>query len=357
VSDFDADGPALLNSGPYGLPNVEADAHVVIIPVPFEATVSYGAGTAQGPEVIVECSRQVDLLDGDFGAVYAPGIAMVDAPVWMNEANEHARTDAVAAIDAQVRGADPAQWLHLAERVDVVSKQVNQWVHEQTARVLAAGKLPVVVGGDHSVPEGSLRACAQSLGDAPLGVLHLDAHCDLRVAYEGFTHSHASIMHNALLANANIRLVQVGIRDFSLGELEAVRNSNGRVVTYFDAQLRTARLSGRFQHVCERIVAQLPHHVYLSFDIDGLDPALCPGTGTPVPGGLSFDEIVCLLHAVVAAGKKVVGLDLVEVAPIEGDDTDGNVAARLLYKMIGCALRSRGAIPAFRLPAVDGIDG
>jgi agmatinase len=359
MMNFDADAPAADNSGPYGLPHTVAQSAVVIVPVPFEATVSYRAGTALGPVAVLAASRQVDLLDGDFGAVYPPGIAALSAPAWMKDVNDAARVAAIRVIDAQTAGEPPnADDIHA---VDEAGRRVNQWVHDTTAALLQQGKLPVIVGGDHSVPEGAIGACVASLAGRPLGILHLDAHCDLRVAYEGFQHSHASIMHNVMASHSSITLVQVGIRDFGMGELDAVKASGGRIRSYFDAQLRRARWSGGFASLCQAIVGQLPNDIYLSFDIDGLDPALCPSTGTPVPGGLSFDEITMLLVEVAAKGKRVVGLDLVEVAPAPGidpelgDGWDGNVAARLLYKMIGCALRSRGAIPSFTLPPVAGL--
>jgi agmatinase len=219
----------------------------------------------------------------------------------------------------------------------------------------------VVIGGDHSVPYGAIAACAAAMGDRPLGVLHLDAHADLRDAYEGFQWSHASIMRNVVDKIPLVRLVQVGIRDFSDGELDFIKAQRGRVTTYFDAQLRAARLGGSWLTTAAAIANQLPEHVYLSFDIDGLEPNLCPHTGTPVPGGLGFDEIIAILDAVVAAGKRIVGMDLVEVAPDPalGDDElaaswDGNVGARLLYKMIGFALLSKGAKRA-ELPKAPGI--
>jgi agmatinase len=123
-------------------------------------------------------------------------------------------------------------------------------------------------------------------------------------------------------------------------------------------------LNGGFLELATKIVSTLPHNVYLSFDIDGLDPALCPSTGTPVPGGLSFDEIIAVMQAVVASGKRIVGLDLVEVAPpplegldVEamGDSWDANVGARLLYKMIGFALQSRGELDGAGLPVPPGV--
>ncbi len=357
---FDPSAPASDDAGLYGLPHTVDEAHVVVIPVPFEATVSYREGTARGPQAILLASHQVDLFDGDVGRPYERGIAMLEIPEWMEQLNDEARACAVAAIEAQVAGDAPDA--DDVSVVDAAGVRVNEWVDEQTTAILQKGKLPVVVGGDHSVPYGSIHACARHLGGEPLGVLHLDAHCDLRDAYEGFQWSHASIMRNVVDRIPSVKLVQVGIRDFSEAEVDVVRAQPARVTTYFDVQLRKARLDGKFRALCERVVENLPQNVYLSFDIDGLDPALCPSTGTPVPGGLSFDEIVSLLDAVVKAGKRVVGLDLVEVAPPDdvadedmGDSWDANVGARLLYKMIGTALLSRGECRSPDLPVPPGV--
>ncbi len=344
---FDASAPAASGSGLFGLSTPVAEAHVVCIPVPFEATVSYRAGTARGPAAIVAASHQVDLFDADVGRPYEHGIAVVPAMHDIGALNSTARAAAMRAIDAQTRGAAPdAADLKV---VNDAGDDVNRWLIDQTGDILRAGKIPVVLGGDHSVPYGAIAACAAAIGEHNLGILHLDAHCDLRDAYEGFTWSHASIMRNVVDRIPNVRLVQLGIRDFSEAELDVVKSQPGRVATYFDVQLRHARMSGGFAHLAEAIANGLPENVYLSFDIDGLDPALCPSTGTPVPGGLSFDEIICVMDAVVHAKKRIVGMDLVEVAPAaDVDDSalgaswDANVAARLLYKMIGFALLSRG---------------
>lgn len=369
---FDPDGPALIDAGLYGLPHSVDDAVAVVVPVPFEATVSFGSGTLHGPAAIAAASLQVDLLDADFGRVYVSGIASEEAPSWIAEASDAARGSAIAVITAHEQGEVPNA-AHIAH-VDEAGARVNAWVEARVQALLARDKLPIVVGGDHSVPLGAIVACARHVASRgrgePLGVLHLDAHLDLRDAYEGFKWSHASIMKNALDAADNVQLFQMGIRDFSEGELALVREQPGRITTWFDAQLRDARLRGRFLDVVDAIVAALPHHVYLSFDIDGLDPTLCPSTGTPVPGGLSFDEIVAVLVAVARSGRVVVGLDLVEVAPPPGalvptdSDDDGdlgacwdaNVGARLLYKMIGCAFQSRGLLDgAALLPKPPGI--
>jgi agmatinase len=197
--------------------------------------------------------------------------------------------------------------------------------------------MPVVLGGDHSVPFGAILAYAETHPN--LGILHLDAHADLREAYEGFTWSHASIFHNVITTVGGVdRLVQVGVRDLSNAESAMIDNSQGRIVTFFDSDLAARKEEGAtWAEIADEIVAALPRDVYLSWDIDGLDPTLCPSTGTPVPGGLSWNEAIGLLRALRRNGKRIVGLDLCEVSPGE-TEWDANVGARLLYKMIGFAL-------------------
>jgi agmatinase len=193
------------------------------------------------------------------------------------------------------------------------------------------------------VPYGSIQAHAER--HSGMGLLHIDAHADLREAYEGFTWSHASIMYNVVTRIPGVaRLVQVGIRDLSEAEHGIIKNSGGRVVTHFDPELARRKLSGEpWSAQVDRIVADLPPNVYVSFDIDGLDPTLCPHTGTPVPGGLSFHEAMALIAGVVRSGRRIVGVDLNEVVPgPEGDEWDGNVGARVLYKLIGWMLVSQG---------------
>jgi len=220
--------------------------------------------------------------------------------------------------------------------VNRISAAVNAWIYEKTRALLDDGKMPVVLGGDHSVPFGAMQAYVESY--PKMGILHLDAHADLREAYEGFTFSHASIFHNVMTRLPVEKLVQVGVRDVGSAEMRMIEQSNGRIRTFFDDELAGRKEKGdTFAEIADEIAAELPEQVYLSWDIDGLDPTLCPGTGTPVPGGLSWNEAIGLLRALRRAGKRIVGLDLCEVAP--GDtEWDANVGARLLYKMIGFAL-------------------
>jgi agmatinase len=331
MQEFDPNAPASEGAGIYGLPHGPDDAAVHVLPVPFDATASYGKGAALGPAAVLRASAQVDLLDLLTGSPWKHGIWM--API----------DDIVAAWN---RAATAAVERHDAAAVDGIMAELNAWVEERTEAALAAGKLVAVLGGDHSVPYGAIRAhAARSPG---LGVLHVDAHADLRAAYEGYTWSHASILHNVVERLDGVaQVVQVGVRDLCDEELAAIHASQGRVRTIFDHELAEARFGGQdLVTVVRRSLEPLPEEVYVTFDVDGLDPTLCPGTGTPVPGGLSWHEAMLWLGELARSGRRIVGLDLNEVAPSpvadpERDSWDAVIGARLLYRMIGFALVSR----------------
>lgn len=331
---FDPNAASRADSGIFGLSHTPDEARVVLLPVPFEATASYGGGTADGPAAILEASRQVDLFDLDTGRPWAEGIAMLDIPAQVRAWSDEARALAAPIIaEAGTTPGDP----RLAP-IDALCEQMNDWVYDTARAWLAKGKLVGLLGGDHSTAFGNIKAHAERYPD--LGVLHLDAHADLRDAFEGFTWSHASIMFNVAQRLPSVkRLVQVGIRDFGEDEHTFISDSGGRIRTFFDAPLQRARLDGMpWRDAVDAMVAELPQRIYLSWDIDGLEPTLCPHTGTPVPGGLSFSMAVGLLEGIHRAGKQIVGFDLNEVSPGPDDEWDANVGARLLYKMIGWAL-------------------
>ena len=232
--------------------------------------------------------------------------------------------------------------------MNALSEKVNRLVDEETTRWTDRGKIVALIGGDHSVPLGAFRAVGRK-HPAGFGVLHFDAHSDTRDAYEGFQYSHASIMHNALREVPELKkLVQVGIRDVCEQEVDLIRASRERVKTFFDRDLKRKQLAGTpWTTIAKEIVSTLPQEVWVSFDIDGLDPRYCPNTGTPVPGGQSFEEANEVLRALVASGRKIIGFDLNEVAPNvknPDDEWDANVGARLLYKLGAWTLASRGLV-------------
>ncbi|TAK77431.1 MAG: agmatinase [Gammaproteobacteria bacterium] len=320
MKDFDPNAAAAEDSGIFGLPFSPAEAKLVLVPVPWEATTSYGGGTSKGPEAILQASKQVDLFDIDLGNFFEAGIAMLDIPQHVLEWNTL------------------AQEQHQPEAVNAYSDKLNQHVYAETKRLLAQGKLVGLVGGDHSTPFGAIQAFLEK--HPQMGILHIDAHADLRNAYEGFEYSHASIMHNVITKTSLSKLVQVGIRDFCEEEFNFIHDHANRITTFFDAAMTEEKMHGKhWSAICDDIIQHLPQDVYVSFDIDGLDPRFCPHTGTPVPGGLDFSEVLYLFKKVVQSGRKIIGFDLNEVSPGNAaDEWDANVGARILYKLCGWTL-------------------
>jgi len=344
AAPFDPNAAAAPGSGLFGLPEDPDGARVHVLGVPFDATTSFRKGTARGPEAIRLASHQVDLFDAWNGRPYQAGIWMAPPEERVRAWNEEASRAADPVIAAGgLDDGDPALRAACA-RVDAIGAALNGWVEERAAEILARKKLCALVGGDHSTPFGAIQAHARL--HRGLGILHVDAHADLRPAYEGFTWSHASILRNvAERIDGVARIVQVGIRDFSEEERDTIEASRGRIQTLYDHVWADAKHSGHnLKALVRRTLAALPETVYVTFDVDGLEPALCPNTGTPVPGGLSWNEAMLWLDELVRSGRRLVGFDLNEVAPaadsLDGAGWDENVGARLLYRLIGFALRS-----------------
>jgi agmatinase len=340
---FDPNAAASADSGIFGLPFDEKEATLVFLPVPWEATTSYGGGTSGGPAAILEASKQVDLFDLEVTRPYEAGLHMLAESAEIRALGEKAKADARLVIEAAgVTGGDARLEAALA-RVNQAGDQLNDYVYGEIKRLLQAGKIAALVGGDHSTPFGAFKAVGER--HPGFGILHFDAHSDTREAYEGFTWSHASIMHNALTRLPSIgKLVQVGIRDLCEQEMGFIRSQGTRMETFFDRDVQRRKLEGEsFARIASQIVASLPMEVWVSFDIDGLDPRYCPNTGTPVPGGLEFAEALYLLSAVVRSGRKIIGFDVNEVAPDPAGENewDANVGARLLYKLSALTLASQ----------------
>lgn len=334
IAGFDPSGVGLNNGNIFGFPFAYDTANIIILGVPWEVTVSFHSGTAKGPQATLAASPQLDFYDYDNPNGWQQGIYMPPIPEWIGAQNRALRSPAQKIVQATEQGISisaPDLASDLASdlaQVNAGCEQLNQWLLAEVRKALAAGKKVGVVGGDHSVPLGAMQALAEKYPS--FGILHIDAHCDLRDAYQGFRYSHASIMRNALALPQVSRLVQVGVRDVSPREIEFVQASQGRIVLHHDTALKRSRYDGTpWRDLCRQIIADLPQQVYVSFDIDGLDPKLCPATGTPVPGGLELDEAFCLLRE-VADSREIIGFDLCEVGP---DEWDGNVAARIVYKL------------------------
>lgn len=342
IDRFDPSQPGAADASIYGLPFSAEESEFIILPTPWEVTVSYGSGASEGPDAVFEASFQVDLLHQEFPELWKLGIFMDEAPDQWRKNSEFYKNLAQPVIEALERGEDIEKNEKLQAdllKINEASAQFNAEVKERALFWMNQGKKVLLLGGDHSTPMGYYEALSSR--HETFGILHFDAHMDLREAYEGFTYSHASIMYNAIKLPQISKIVQVGIRDFSEGEVNVIKTS-GKVKVYTDTDLKENAFEGKtWKQQCDEILEQLPANVAVSFDIDALYRWYCPNTGTPVPGGLSFEQATYLLSRLAVSGKNIIGMDLVEVAPGE-DDWDGNVGARLLFHMCGVFAKNAG---------------
>ncbi|HIZ87710.1 MAG TPA: agmatinase family protein [Candidatus Coprenecus pullistercoris] len=340
MAEFDPDSIGIANGNFFGLPCTEAEADTVIVQVPWDATVSYGKGTAQGPAAMLDASLQVDLFDERI-----PGAA--DMKVWtlpqsedIAALNGRARGLAERVISALEQGEAQESLVELCSQVNACSEYLNDYVGKVSEKYLSQGKTVALVGGEHSVPLGLIKALSRMYPG--MGILHVDAHSDTREAYEGFRYSHASIMFNAMReADGLGHITQVGIRDFCSAEYALVTSSE-MFSPFTDLSIKERLFGGSpWDSVCEDILSTLPGDVYVSFDIDGLSPEYCPGTGTPVPGGLTFSQADWLLRKLASSGRRIVGFDLCEVAPSLHSEWDANAGVRMLFRLLLYSVYSR----------------
>jgi agmatinase len=333
LDNYDPSDVGKVNGNLFGLPFDYNSARTIIFGIPWEVTVSYRPGTAAAPQQILDASPQLDLYDFDNPQGWKSGIYMPQIDRDLVAKNDYYRQQAALIIDRLERGESldlaPDLTPVLAE-INRAGEDLNRWLFDRSISAINDGKKVGVIGGDHSVPLGYMQALATKYPN--FGILHIDAHADLRDAYEGFEFSHASIMFNALKIPQISKLVQVGIRDISQVEIDAIDRSAGRVVGYYDGLVKQRLYAGdNWMSICQEAIAHLPQQVYISFDVDGLDPKLCPQTGTPVPGGLELEQAVCLCREVISSGREIIGFDVCEVGNAEWD---GNVGARIVYKLV-----------------------
>ncbi len=390
MEKFDVNGVGVPNGNYFGMPYEADECPVVLVSVPWDATVSYSGGTAKGPKAIIDASIQVDLFDEGIknsenlkigtGKTFIAGAAENSSPAgnkiaknkgeelkffaaedYIELISKDARAKAVKVIDALAKGEEQNKMQKTIDEVNASSEEINEIVEGICRDYNKENKIVGVVGGEHSVTFGAVKAAAEMVAEqarkagkdavAEFGILQFDAHADLRKAYEGFEYSHASIMYNILHKIGGVKtLCQVGIRDFCKDEYDLM-NENKTLEVFTDAGIRSALYGGRmtWDEICDGIIEVLPDNVYVSFDIDGLEPSCCPNTGTPVPGGLTYSEAVYLLRK-LSGRKRIIGFDLCEVAPAcakgklacggEKNEWDANVGARLLHKLCLFAVRS-----------------
>ncbi len=341
---FDPNGVGIANGNIFGFPVTENEANIVIIPIPWDATASYGKGTSDGPKAILDASTQLDFYHPKLEKAFETKVFMTEISEEWRKINAELCVSAIEYIDFLENGGNIENNVHFQEVVKEINEAQNALkanLKEKAINLIQQGKIPSVLGGEHSTPLGLLEAI-DTQGNS-FGILQIDAHADLRKAYEGFEQSHASIMFNVLKNCPNMeRLVQVGIRDICQDEIDLIENSKGRVKTFFDWDIKEDLYNGKtWAYLVQKIIHSLPENVYISFDIDGLKPYLCPNTGTPVAGGFELEDINYLFFELIKSGKKIVGFDLNEVGTSEDSDWDANVGARALWNLVCVAEKFR----------------
>ncbi len=333
---FDPNAAAVADAGIYGLPCTAEEAQIIIIPVEWELTTSYNRGTVDGPSAVFEASMQVDLCHHDYPNLWKRGIYMDRFPEELRELHDRLAPMSEEIIEALYDGVmeeDPDKYQKMYADIEAGTERKNEWLRGRIAYWKRQGKVVGLLGGDHSCPLAYHQYFHEQ--GVEYGILHADAHLDLREAFEGFKYSHASIFYNTLKFDNVKKLVQVGIRDYCHQEKALTESQPDRIKVFYDRDCRRRLYEGAlWKDLVNEMVDALPQKVYLSIDIDALDPKLCPNTGTPVPGGLEYEELMYLLNRIHESGKDIIGFDLCEVSPGEGD-WDGNVGARVLFHLCG----------------------
>ena len=259
-----------------------------IIPVPLEKTVSYGKGTSMGPQAIIEASNELERYTGK--------------------------------SEPCVDGIYTHPFLDCNKPIDIVINELQKL----TQSVSSKNKIPVILGGEHSITYGAVNGIFKGLelkNKNEIGILQIDAHADLREKYENEVHSHASVMY--LLSEEKYKIAQCGIR--ALSKEEADNRRKFQITSYSVDEINKST---------ELMLPQnFPKKIYISFDLDGLDPSIMPATGTPVPGGLGFNESLELIQKLIK-DREIVGFDVVELSPIKGFLAYDFTAATLVYKIM-----------------------
>lgn len=335
---YDPSKVGITTNNIFGLPFTPDNSSLVFIPVPWDVTTSNYAGTSKGPENILKASYQIDLFAPAAPNVWQKGMAIEEIDASLFARNTNLRREAEAYIEFLEAGGDletDSNMLQKLQHINSACESVMREIKEKTFARLNRKQIPFLVGGDHSISSGQIEALAEK---NRFGILQIDAHADLRNNYMGFTHSHASVMHRALQTQGVRKIVQVGIREICPEEQTVIDHNPDKIKTFFDHRIHQELYNGKnWDDVCNQIVKELPDNVYITFDVDGLEPACCPGTGTPVPGGLTYNQAVYLIEKVVQSNKKIVGADLVETGPTT---IDGIVSCRLLFQMASMILKS-----------------
>lgn len=295
----------------FGLNIDRSDASLILLPVLWEGTASYHKGTRFAYKSILEASYFIDLYQSYFKDTYKAGIFM-----------DRSIKDFSTPEDTSFESINP------------ISETINEYVYKYSKSILNSNRFIGLIGGEHSIPYGLVKALTEIHSDS-FSILHIDAHHDLRASYEGYKFSHASIMYNIFNDFPDLNIVSYGVRDYSQSEYNLASLSS-RISTFYDSFDSYSKED--FLSNINKILQLLKDKVYISFDIDGLEPSCCPSTGTPVPGGIPFSYAKYLLSC-IGHSKTVIGFDLCEVG-VSSNLFDENTAARILYELCGCVVFS-----------------
>lgn len=340
---FDPNGVGIANGNIFGFPVSKEEADIIITPIPWDATASYGKGTSEGPKAILDASTQLDFYHPKLEEAWKTKVFMSPISSEWKKINDDLCLRGVEYIDYLENGGlleNSEIFQELISDMHEAQSALKNNLKEKSAKLFNEGKIPAVLGGEHSTPLGLIEAIDDL--NIPFGIIQIDAHADLRDSYEGFLQSHASIMFNAVTNCKNLqKLVQVGIRDVAQSEIDLIENSS-KIKTFFDWSIKESIFNGRtWNEITDEIISELPQNVYISFDIDGLKPNLCPNTGTPVAGGFELEEVNYLIFKIAHSGRKIIAFDLNEVSPSKEDDWDANVGARALWNLVCATEKSR----------------
>lgn len=330
----------------FGVPSSPEQSQLVLVSVPWDATAPAGAVASYAPDAIIEVSARMDPYDPISPDEWKNGFATDDVDYTLQDRSQLLRSDveklrSYAASGGSIMGqlADD-YYARRQRRVDDGCRDMVASVRAVSAGWLRQGKVVGLVGGDHSTPQGLIEALAAR--EPGIGILHMDARCRLKARCEGFEYSCESLMYNVLKNVEGIgRVVQVSQRDFSATEHRVARESE-RIALYDTDRLASMRFDGAsWREVCDAIVSELPSTVYVDFDISALSIENCPHSPYAAPGGLRFDEALYMINRVVESGRRIAGFDVAGVVPKVEDYVDAAVAARMLYRLCGMALRSQ----------------
>jgi len=346
ISTFNPSGVGDTSGNIFGLPFTTAESDVVILPAPWDITASYRSGASQGPEEVLKSSSQTNFFNHLCPDAWKAGISMEEIPQHVINLNKKLQQKVKKYRHFLQNGGNVyknKKMIAIRDEINEASASVINELELISKKFLTEGKYVGLLGGDHSTPLGLIRALTDKYND--FGILQIDAHGDLCDHFEELEQSHASIMFNVLSLKEVKKIVQVGIREISHEEKQRMDDNPERIEVFHNQEIKKSIFEGNtWKSICEKISSNLPEKVYITFDIDGLEPSNCPSTGTPVPGGLTYDQAMYLIDFLAKNDHTIIGFDLVEVAPGNIKDINSIIAARVLFKLATVMIKTNNLV-------------